>query len=146
MASARALSLLADVVTLANASPTRADFEQAVLSLLERSIGFDIAFVSVPDGGRPEVTLTGLEPERSAAGLGDPVFISTLARRGAVYSQELMPVARFAFARRGVAVDTEVLPSATVQRSAYHASFAARSEASTRSWPSSRSSPAASSP
>jgi hypothetical protein len=67
MASSRGLRAIADVVTIADASGTRAAFEEALLFLLERAIDFDVAFVQLADGGRSEVTLTGLGSERSAA-------------------------------------------------------------------------------
>ncbi len=102
------------IVELALAAPAAPAFQRDLLALLERAIGFDVAFAQSKIG--PGVL--------SLAGLDAAAFPATAARQ-AHYERELAPVKRAAHAARGVAVDTEVLGAAAVRRSAYHRDLAA---------------------
>jgi len=120
MSSWRSQRRIGDVVSLAHELPDPLDFDQELLAMLDRAVGFDIAFIGVQDPVRPLLTLTGLTSERERAGLADTRFIALLRHRRAVYDVELAPVARAAERGRGVAVDSAVLPTATLRESAYH--------------------------
>src|SRR5579883_2758585 len=115
--SSRALPLIGDIVALTRDASSREAFDLQLLTLLDRAVGFDIAFVNVrdPSALRPRLTLRGLSSERASVGLPDAAFTSLLRERVRIYDAELAPVTSAARARRGVAVDSEVLPS-TVMR------------------------------
>lgn len=100
-----------DPVALANETPDSAAFERAVLDHLGRDIGFDAAFFAVL-GERP-----------SAANIDAAALEAGLARED--YARELAPTKEAARARRGVAVDTEVLCERRVRSLGYHRAFAA---------------------
>lgn len=122
MFSPRALPLIGDIVALARDAGSRDAFDRQLLELLDRAVGFDIAFVNVrdPSFAHPRLALRGLASERASAGLPDPAFVALLRARVRTYDAELAPVRGAALARRGVAVDSEVLPSFVMQETAYH--------------------------
>lgn len=90
--------MLREVIELSQESGSAAGFEAAVLGLLEREIGCDVAYFSV-EGNEANPTVRGLESK----------IVERVVTRGEIYLQELAPVKRVALAGRGVAVDTEVL-------------------------------------
>jgi DNA-binding CsgD family transcriptional regulator len=99
------------VVELAFAAPGCAAFQRDLLGLLERDIGYDVAFL-----------LAGSRLDRGAelalAGLDDD-YAKRLLAAGAAYDAELSSVKRAAIASGGVAVDTAVLGT-SVRRARYH--------------------------
>ncbi|NLE88597.1 MAG: fused MFS/spermidine synthase [Myxococcales bacterium] len=90
--------MLREVVELSQESGSAAGFEAAVLRLLEREIGCDVAYFSVK-GNEANPTVRGLEA----------TIVERAVTRGEIYLKELGPVKRAALAGRGVAVDSEVL-------------------------------------
>ena len=98
-----------DVVALAQACADAGAFERALLPLLERSVGFDVAFFETKAAGRPP-TVFGAAPAP----------LAPTAEQGARYEAELAPVKRAALARRGVAVDSEVLGLAAMRARSYY--------------------------
>jgi spermidine synthase len=105
--------MLADIVGLCHESRDAREFEARVLELFGRTIGFDVAFFLVK----------GLETSPTVSGL-PPATIDRAIEGAAIYSQELMPVKRAALARRGVAVDTDVLGTFGVRKTRYYADIA----------------------
>lgn len=97
------------LVRLANECSTAPRFEAAVLDLLQRTVGFDVAFFSIK----------GAEASPAVVGL-DAGIIERAVRGGSRYAVELEPVKRAALQARGVAVDTRVLGERAVRRQAYH--------------------------
>jgi hypothetical protein len=65
----------------------------------------------------------GLETSPTVCGLPQAT-IDRAIEGAAIYAQELMPVKRAALAKRGVAVDTEVLGALGVRRTRYHIEIA----------------------
>lgn len=86
-----------------------------MLSDCERHVGCDVAFLSV----------AGHETTPSVLGL-DAATVKQAVVGSAVYARELMPVKRVALARRGVAIDSEVLGVASVRKTRYYREVAAR--------------------
>ncbi|AKU98374.1 Spermidine synthase [Labilithrix luteola] len=99
-----------DPIALANEVPDEATFDRAVLDLLGRSVGFDAALFAVK--GEPP-TIIGIDGKLGAA----------IARGD--YDDEIAPIKATALARRGVAVDTQVLGEQHVRALRYHRDFAA---------------------
>ncbi|HEY3494311.1 MAG TPA: fused MFS/spermidine synthase [Polyangiaceae bacterium] len=104
-----------DPVHWAQKFATAVDFERAVLADCELQVGCDVAFFSV----------TGRETSPTVLGL-DRATVEQAVAGGPVYARELMPVKRAALARRGVAVDSDVLGVATMRKSRYYREVAAR--------------------
>lgn len=102
-----------DLITLAHESETAEAFEAGALGLLAQTLGLDAAFFLVR-GREDAVTLLGLDATTRAR----------MAKHGATYAQELLPVKRAALAARGVAVDTEVCGVARVRKTRYYAEVA----------------------
>lgn len=103
-----------DPVSIGHESESAPDFERAVLDRFAAEVGCDVAFLSML-GAEATPTVHGFDAatiERAVAG-------------NATYAAELEPVKRAAFARRGVAVDTEVLGWERVQRAKYYREVAA---------------------
>lgn len=103
-----------DPVRWAQKFATAADFEAAVLADCEREVGCDVAFFSV----------VGREASPSVLGL-DAATIARAASGSEVYARELLPVKRAALARRGVAVDSEVLGDERMRKARYYQEVAA---------------------
>jgi hypothetical protein len=103
----------AEIVGLCQESRDAREFEARALELFGRSVGFDVAFFLVK----------GLEASPTVSGL-PRATVERAILGGAVYSQELMPVKRAALAKRGVAVDTDVLGALGVQKTRYYADIA----------------------
>lgn len=103
----------AEIVGLAHETRDARAFEEGVLELFGRAVGFDVAFFSVK----------GLETSPTVSGLPE-ALVERAIRGAATYSQELMPVKRAALARRGVAVDTDVLGALGVRKTRYYADIA----------------------
>jgi spermidine synthase len=100
-----------DPIALANEVPDAATFDQATLDLLDRCVGFDAAFLAIKG---EQATVVNVESKKLDA---------AIAR--ADYADEIAPVKAMALARRGVAVDTEVLGEQRVLGLHYHRHFAA---------------------
>lgn len=100
-----------DPIVLANEAPDETTFDRAVLELLERSIGFDAAFLAIK--GEP-ATVVNVDGKKLDA---------AIARDS--YLHELAPMKTAAVSRRGVVVDTEVLGEPRVRGLQYHRDFAA---------------------
>ena len=100
-----------DPIALANEVPDAATFDRAVLDLLDRSLGFDAAFLAI-------------QGEQATAVNVDSKKLDSAIARGD-YADELAPMKAAALARRGVAVDTQVLGEQHVRALRYHRDFAA---------------------
>lgn len=100
-----------DPIALANEVPDAATFDRAVLAAFERSVGFDAAFFAIR--GEPPTTVNVDAKKLEAA----------IARVD--YADEIAPMKATALARRGVAVDTQVLGEQRVRALQYHRHFAA---------------------
>lgn len=98
-----------DLLSLASEAPSGVAFEEAVLGLLERQVGFDVAFLSIK-GAEASPTVVGFDPQ----------LVERVVRRGPRYFEELLPVKRAALGGRGVAVDTRVLGEEGVRQTCYH--------------------------
>jgi spermidine synthase len=103
----------AEIVGLCQESREAREFETRILELFARAVGFDVAFFLVK----------GLETSPTVCGLPQAT-IDRAIEGAAIYAQELMPVKRAALAKRGVAVDTEVLGALGVRRTRYHSEIA----------------------
>lgn len=101
-----------DPLEIANDAPDERTFERETLDALARTIGYDAAFFATK--GAPSTTRAIDSARLDAA----------LARVD--YADELAPVRAAALARRGVAIDTEVLGERRVRASRYHRDFAAK--------------------
>lgn len=110
------MTLAAELVNLAQASPSAEAYERAALEWLGRRVGFDAAFF-MTKGQTDSITTLGLD-EKTRARL--------LSGRAAIYAEELMPVQQAACAARGVAVDTAVCGVDRVQKTAYYREIAAK--------------------
>jgi hypothetical protein len=86
--------------------PSAAEFEQLALEYLGRAVGYDVAFMGMRGAS---MTSVGLAQDR----------IERALRQGSEYEAELAPLKQAALARRGVAVDTEVLGESRVRQTAY---------------------------
>lgn len=84
------------------------DFEARAVGALAQQIGADAAFFAVKSD----------EPRPAVLGV-DAETIGRAVRGGSDYELELLPVMRAALARRGAAVDTDVLGEAEVRRRRY---------------------------
>lgn len=104
-----------DPVHCARTSATAVDFEAALLSECDRHVGCDVAFLS----------LVGRQATPTVLGL-DAATVKQAVAGSAIYARELVPVKRVALARRGVAVDSEVLGVDGVQKTRYYREVAAR--------------------
>ena len=85
---------------------TPAQFEQLALEFLGRAVGYDVAFMGLRGASMTSIGLT-------------PDAIERAVRSGSEYEVELAPVKQAALARRGVAVDIEVLGESRVRQTAY---------------------------
>jgi spermidine synthase len=104
-----------DPARIAHQSETALDFEQRILEGLQVELGFEAAFLSML--GREEApTVVGFDRE----------MVEQAVRGAPTYAAELLPVKCAALARRGVAVDTEVLGAARVRNARYFREVAAR--------------------
>ena len=97
-----------DVTRLAEESANAAEFESGLLELLQRSVGFDVAFFSVK-GAQASPTVVGIESS----------LIEKAVRGGPRYYRDLLPVKQAALKGRGVAVDTRVLGERRVRKTAF---------------------------
>lgn len=100
-----------DPIALANEVENEEAFDRAVLDLLERTIGFDVAFVAIK--GERATTL----------GVDAAKLDAAIARID--YAHEMAPLKEAAISRRGVVVDTELLGEQRVRACGYHRDFAA---------------------
>jgi spermidine synthase len=105
-----------DFIGLAQQSTTAKAFEGAVLECLQEEVGFEVGFFSVK----------GQESEMTFAGF-DSATANHLVCHGREYDDEILPVKKAALARRGVAVDTEVIGLTRVRQTRYHREIAAAS-------------------
>lgn len=103
-----------DFAELAQHSGDTAEFEAAVLDLLQHAVGFDAAFFLTKDGLDPPTTV----------GLGDKARARLKAHAG-MYARELAPVKQAALASHGVAVDTAVCSLQHVRNARYFREIAA---------------------
>jgi DNA-binding CsgD family transcriptional regulator len=108
------MDLTRAITALAQEAPDGVTFERGLLALLDRAVGFDVAFIDTKTVARAP-TLVGLDAGHLHA---------TPAVR-ATYDRELAPVRDLALATRGVAVDTDVLGVSAVRASTYHRDLAA---------------------
>lgn len=106
--------MLIDVINCAAEALSVEAFETAVLDLLSREAGADVAFFMTKGANRPP-TVAGL----------DAAVIGRALDGGERYAREFEPVKRAALATRGVAIDTEVFGLGAVQAAAYHRHLAA---------------------
>lgn len=97
---------------LAQHTATPLEFERTVLAELNAAIGYDCAFFFT------------LETTPTAVGLPRAFEETVATPAGAKYEREMLPVKAAALARRGVALDTEVLGAAR-HECAYFRDFAA---------------------
>lgn len=102
--------MIFDPIALANEVPDQATFDRVVLDLLAQRIGFDAAFFAVK--GEPAATVNVDAHKLEAA------MVSV------DYADEIAPIKKAALARRGVAVDTQVLGEQRVRALSYHRDFA----------------------
>jgi DNA-binding CsgD family transcriptional regulator len=86
-----------EILEIAQGAADAAAFEREALARIERAVGFDVAFFAA----KPETSITQVGFTRAA-------FEACLPRMPA-YERELAPLKEAALARRGVAIDTEVL-------------------------------------
>jgi len=100
-----------DPITLAQQSPDHASFDRTVLELLERSVGFDAAFLSIKGDASTTVAVDGRELDAAISRVD--------------HVDEIAPLKDAALARRGVVVDTELLGEQRVRGLRYHRRFAA---------------------
>ncbi len=111
-----ARDLSGDIASLAHQAESAGAFERGLLDVLGRAVGFDLAFVWKPSS----LTLTGLEDERSRAGLTAPRFAERVSIGRPTYAAELAPIVNAATSAAGVAVDTEVLGASAARECSYH--------------------------
>jgi spermidine synthase len=104
-----------DPVAISHLCETAPEFEASVLQAFAATVGCEAAFLS----------LVGREEAPSVLGF-DAAMVEQAVAGAPAYAEELMPVKRAAFERRGVAVDTEVLGWERVQRTRYYRDVAAR--------------------
>lgn len=100
--------MLGEIIESSQGSTSAAAFEAAVLELLQREIGFDVAYFSVK----------GRESRPTVMAIESPLVERAVAF-GETYLRELAPVKRAALAARGVAVDTQVLGFARLRETRY---------------------------
>jgi spermidine synthase len=100
-----------DPIALAHEAPDEATFDRAVLDALHRSVGFDAAFLAIMGDPTTSINLDAKE-------LDDAIAHDT-------YVNDLAPTKAAAVARRGVAIDTEVLGERRVRTLRYHRELAA---------------------
>ncbi len=100
--------MLSEIVDLSQGSADASAFEAGALELLQREVGFDVAYFTVR-GNEAEPTARGLE--RS--------LVERVVLHAETYLEELLPVKKSALAARGVAVDTEVLGFGRVRETRY---------------------------
>jgi SAM-dependent methyltransferase len=105
--------MVIDPIRIALEALNAESFERAVLAQLERSVGFTAAFMlAKARDARPAAI--GFDAQELAHALAAP----------SAYEVELAPVRQAALARRGVAVDSEVLGEQGVRRATYFQQFA----------------------
>src|SRR5262245_52171460 len=107
--------VLADALSIAHECRTAAELERELLGCLEREVGLDVAFFATK-GDEAAPTVLGIDAASVAYALARPE----------VYGEDLLPVKRAALARRGVAVDTDVLGVEGVRRTRYHRELASK--------------------
>lgn len=90
--------MLGELLELCQERRDAAGFEAAALGVLQRRIGFDVAYMSVK-GNETKPTVVALEPH----------IVERAVSRAAIYLRDLEPVKQVALVKRGVAVDTAVL-------------------------------------
>jgi hypothetical protein len=95
-------------VELGQTLPHAAAFEHAALDILDRDVGYDAAFF----------LSRGSESGLAVRGITEATLRTSLAP-GNPYEQEFAPLKRAARATRGVTVDTALLGSTSVERTAY---------------------------
>ncbi|OJY16079.1 MAG: hypothetical protein BGO98_25890 [Myxococcales bacterium 68-20] len=100
-----------DPIELANEVPDEATFDRAVLHALNRDIGFDAAFLTIR-GER--ATAIDIDAKKLDAAIARDEYVDDLA-----------PMKAAALAKRGVAVDTQVLGEQRVRTLRYHRELAA---------------------
>lgn len=100
-----------DPVALANDVPDASSFERATLDHLQRIVGFDAAFFAGKDDVATGIGVDGHELDAAIA--------------SGTFADELAPLKAFALARKGVAVDTQVLGEPRARALRYHRRFAA---------------------
>ncbi len=100
--------MLSELIELSQGSRDATAFEAGALELLQREVGFDVAYLTVR-GNEAEPTAMGLE--RS--------LVERVVAHAESYLEELLPVKQAAFGSRGVAVDTEVLGFGRVRETRY---------------------------
>lgn len=100
-----------DPIALANEVPDEVTFDRAVLDLLDRSVGFEAAFFAIK--GEPTTTVN-IDAKKLDAAIAH-----------IDYAEEIAPMKAAALAKRGVAIDTEVLGEQRVRALRYHRDFAA---------------------
>lgn len=100
-----------DPIALAHEVPDEATFDRAVFDVLQHDVGFDAAFFAWK--GDPTTTVN-VDAEKLDAAIA-----------AADYAAEIAPMKAEAFAKRGVAVDTDILGEARVRSLRYHRDFAA---------------------
>jgi hypothetical protein len=98
--------MLFDSINAAAQVATAAHFERLALEYLGGAVGYDVAFMGLRGAS---MTSIGLAPD----------LLEQAVRPGSEYEAELAPVKQAALARRGVAVDTEVLGESRVRQTAY---------------------------
>jgi DNA-binding CsgD family transcriptional regulator len=95
---------LTDIVDAAHAARDRAEYERPLFELLDRAIGFDIAFCVRPDGIGPYAPGFNPEVRRRVTG------------RLAFCAQEYAAMREQAFRQNGVAVDVEFFGRSAFER------------------------------
>lgn len=106
--------MLSEIIESSQGSASAVAFEAAVLELLQREIGFDVAYF----------TVKGRESRPTVMAIESPLVERAVAL-GEVYLQELAPVKRVALSARGVAVDTQVLGLARLRETRYYRELSA---------------------
>jgi spermidine synthase len=103
--------MIFDPIALADEVPDEVTFDRAVLDHLSRSVGFDAAFCAIKGESPTTVNIDKKQLEAAMAHVD--------------YAHEIAPLKAAALAKRGVAVDTEVLGEQRVHALRYHRDFAA---------------------
>jgi spermidine synthase len=101
--------MLSELIASCQESPSAGEFEGSVLELLQREVGFDVAYFS----------MKGDEANPSVDGVAAPI-VERAVQRGPTYLKELFPVKQAALAARGVAVDTQVLGEQRLHATRYY--------------------------
>jgi spermidine synthase len=99
-----------DPIRIAHEANDESELEQRVLEALNREIGFDVAFFAA------------LGETPTTIGIDASALVRAFATHA--YDDELLPLKHAAFARHGVAVDTDVFGEARVREMRYFRDFA----------------------